>query len=204
MSRINGQLRNASPVLAAGAAWQRVTVWRYGRREQVWAAEVGCIWYGSFGNTPGRCVLVRDDDSAKVYDLALFTVDANASMTEVIERYAVRWSIEPSNANGKQQMGVGQARNRLPKAVARTVPFGMLVQTLVIVRYALHGYHHEDVAARRREQPWYDSKTEPSFEDMIVKLRKTLIAARFSAVSPGQSNPELLRDYALACAAAAA
>jgi hypothetical protein len=39
---------------------------------------------------------------------------------------------------------------------------------------------------------------------MIVKLRKTLIAARFSAVSPGQSNPELLRDYALACAAAAA
>jgi DDE superfamily endonuclease len=191
-------------VLAAGAVWQRVTVWRYGRREQLWAAQAGCIWYGSFGNTPGRCVLVRDDDSVKVYDLALFTVDADAGMTEVIERYAVRWSIEPSNANGKQQMGVGQARNRLPKAVARTVPFGMLVQTLVIIWYALHGYHHEDVAARRREQPWYDSKTEPSFEDMIVKLRKTLIAARFSAVSPGQSNPELIRDYALACAAAAA
>jgi hypothetical protein len=191
-------------VLAADAAWQRVTVWRYGRREQVWTAEIGCIWYGSFGNTPGRCVLVRDDNSTKVYDLALFTVDADASMTEVIERYAVRWSIEPSNANGKQQMGVGQARNRLPKAVERTVPFGMLVQTLVIVWYAVSGYHCEDVTARRREQPWYDSKTEPSFEDMIVKLRKTLIAARFSAVSPGQSNPELLRDYALACAAAAA
>jgi DDE superfamily endonuclease len=191
-------------LLAASAAWQRVTVWRYGRREQVWAAQVGCIWYGSFGNAPGRCVLVRDDGSAKVYDLALFTIDADASMAEVIERYAVRWSIEPSNANGKQQLGVGQARNRLPKAVARTVPFGMLVQTLVIVWYAVSGYHHEDVAARRREQPWYDSKTEPSFEDMLVKLRKTLIAARFSAVSPGQSNPELIRDYALACAAAAA
>jgi len=80
----------------------------------------------------------------------------------------------------------------------------MLVQTLVIVWYALSGYHHEDVTARRREQPWYDSKTEPSFEDMIVKLRKTLIAARFSTVTPAQSDPELLRDYALACAAAAA
>jgi hypothetical protein len=55
-------------VLAAGAVWQRVTVWCYRRREQVWAAQAGCIWYGSFGNTPGRCVLVRDDDSAKVYD----------------------------------------------------------------------------------------------------------------------------------------
>jgi hypothetical protein len=191
-------------ILAADAAWQRVTAHRYGRTEQVWTAQVACIWYGSFGNTPGRCVLVRDDDSTKAYDLALFTVDPVATAAEVIERYAIRWSIEPSNANGKQQMGVGQARNRLPKAVARTVPFGMLVQTLVIVWYALYGYHSEDVAARRREQPWYDSKTEPSFEDMIIKLRKTLIAARFSAVSPGQSNPELLRDYALACAAAAA
>jgi DDE superfamily endonuclease len=191
-------------VLAANAAWRRVTVLRYGRTEQVWTAEVACIWYGAFGNTPGRCVLVRDDDSAKAYDLALFIVDADTNASKVIERYAVRWSIEPSNANGKQQMGVGQARNRLPKAVARTVPFGMLVQTLVIVWYALSGYHPDDVAARRREHPWYDSKTEPSFEDMLVKLRKTLIAARFSAVSPAQADPEILRDYALACAAAAA
>jgi hypothetical protein len=39
---------------------------------------------------------------------------------------------------------------------------------------------------------------------MILKLRKTLIAARFSPVAPGQPDPDLLRDYALACAAAAA
>ena len=93
-------------------------------------------------------MLVRDDDSTKAYDLALFTVDADTDASEVIERYAVRWSIEPSNANGKQQMGVGQARNRLPKAVARTVPFGMLVQTLVIVWYALYG-----LRPRRRGRP---------------------------------------------------
>ena len=121
-----------------------------------------------------------------------------------VARYAVRWSIEPSNATGKQQMGVGQARNRLPKAVQRTVPFGMLVQSMVIVWYALHGYHPDDVTDRRQAEPWYDAKTEPSFADMILKLRKTLIAARFSAVRPGQTDPDLLRDYALACAAAAA
>jgi hypothetical protein len=79
----------------------------------------------------------------------------------------------------------------------------MLVQTLVIVWYALHGYQPEDVLARRRAEPWYDSKTEPSFEDMIVKLRRTLIAARFTAVRPGHVDPDLLRDYSLACAAAA-
>jgi hypothetical protein len=110
--------------LAASATWRPVTVYRYGRTESVYLAEVACIWYGSFGNQPGRCVLVREQNSTKPYDLALFTFDTQASAADVVARYAVRWSIEPSNANGKQQMGVGQARNRLPKAVQRTVPFG--------------------------------------------------------------------------------
>jgi hypothetical protein len=39
---------------------------------------------------------------------------------------------------------------------------------------------------------------------MITKLRKTLIVARFTRASPAQTNPDLLHDYALACAAAAA
>jgi hypothetical protein len=154
-----------------------------------------------FGNAVGRCVLVREQGSTKSYELALFTLDTTAA-AGVVKRYAVRCSIEPSNATSKQQTDVGQARNRVPRAVERTVPFGMLVQTLVIVWYALHG-HHDDVLAQRLAEPWYDSKTEPSFEDMIAKLRRTLITARFTIVPPGQVDPELLRDYSLACAAAA-
>ena len=61
--------------VAADAAWLRVSVYRYGRTESVHLAEVACIWYGSFGNTPGRCVLVREENSTKAYDLALFTLD---------------------------------------------------------------------------------------------------------------------------------
>jgi hypothetical protein len=60
------------------------------------------------------------------------------------------------------------------------------------------------VTDRRRAEPWYDAKTDQALEDMLLKLRKTLIAARFSVVRPGQSDPELLHDYALARAAAAA
>jgi hypothetical protein len=198
--------------LAKDAAWQTVTVERYGRTEAVKVAEIACIWYGSFGNTPGRLVLVKDEDPTKVstkvstksYDLALFTFDSDATAAQVVERYAIRWSIEPSNAVGKQQMGVGQARNRVKNAVERTVPFGMLMQSMVIAWYSLHGHHPDDVTARRLAEPWYDSKTEPSFEDMITKLRRSLIAARFTAVRPGQIDPDLLHDYALACAAAAA
>ena len=151
---------------------------------------------------PGRCVLVRELGSTKAYDLALFTLDPTATPEQIVERYAMRWSIEPANAVGKQQMGVGQARNRVKNAVERTVPFGMLIQSLVVVWYALHGHHPDDALARRLAQPWYSTKTEPSFEDMITKLRKTLIVARFTPASPGQPNPDLLHDYALACAAA--
>jgi hypothetical protein len=190
--------------LAGTATWQRVTVQRHGDTDTIDVASVACIWYGSFGNAPGRCVLVREAGSTKPYDMALFTLDTDTDDAGIVERYAVRWSIEPTNATSKQHMGVGQARNRLPKAVERTVPFGMLVQSLVVLWYAVSGHHPEDVTARRLAEPWYDAKTEPSFEDMITKLRKALIAARFSAVRPGQPDPEILRDYALACAAAAA
>jgi hypothetical protein len=190
--------------LAGAAAWVRTTVYRYGHHETVDLAVIPAIWYGPFANTAGQVVLVRDPGSAKAYDLALFTTDATATGETITERYAVRWSIEPSNANGKQHMGVGQARNRLPKAVERTVPFGMIIQSMVIAWYALYGHDPADVTDRAAAQPWYQAKTEPSFEDMITKLRKTIIAARFSTVTPGQPDPDLLRDYALACAAAAA
>jgi len=188
----------------AAAGWRTTSVYRYGRTETVQVTEVACIWYGSFGNRPGRCVLLRELGSSNAYDLALFTLDPAATGEQVVERYAVRWSIEPANAVGKQQMGVGQARNRVKNAVERTVPFGMLIQSLVVIWYALHGHHPDDALARRLAQPWYQTKTEPSFEDMITKLRKTLIVARFTHASPGQPNPDLLHDYALACAAAAA
>jgi hypothetical protein len=68
---------------------------------------------------------------------------------QIVERYAIRWSIEPANAVGKQQMGVGQARNRVKNAVERTVPFGMLIQSLVVIWYALHGHHPDNALARR-------------------------------------------------------
>jgi hypothetical protein len=202
--RLKGTRLADLKTLAAIAIWVPTQVYRYGRTQSVDIAVVEAIWYGPFGNTAGLLVLQRDPDSTRAYDLALFSTDSNATGERIVERYAVRWSIEPSNASSKQHTGVGQARNRLPRAVERTVPFGMIVQSMVITWYALYGYDPADVTDRAITQPWYRTKTEPSYEDMILKLRKTIIAARFTTVTPGQPNPDLLHDYALACAAAAA
>ncbi len=102
-------------------------MYRYGRTETVHLAQRACLWYGSFGNTPGRCVLVREPDSTKAYDLALFTLDQTATPAQIVERYAMRWSIEPANAVGKQQMGVGQARNRVWVPESRRTSCDLLI-----------------------------------------------------------------------------
>jgi hypothetical protein len=174
----------------------------YGRTTTVQTATLACLWYGAFGTRPGRLVLVRD--TARTTLLALFTTDTDTPVEHIIACYAGRWSIEVAIETAKGPMGVGQARNRVALAVYRTVPFSMIVMSLVIVWYALAGHHPDDVTDRRTRQPWYTQKTEPSFEDMIAKLRRTIIAARFLPERPGQPTPEQINTVYLAWAAAAA
>lgn len=189
--------------LAKTASWQSVQVHRYARTDTIQVAIIACLWYRPFGDTPARLVLTRDTDTTG-YDLAIFTTDTTATPEQIIARYADRWSIEVANATGKQVLGIGQARNRLPRAVERTIPFEFLTQTLVTYWYATSGHHPEDLTDRVAAEPWYTAKTEPAFEDMLAKLRRTLIAARFTATSPDPLDPNIIRDYQLACAAAAA
>ena len=101
-------------------------------------------------------------------------------------------------------MGVGQARNRVPAAVQRTVPFGMLMMSLVYCWYTRYGHHPDDVTARRTAAPWYTTKTEPSFEDMLAKLRRTIIAARFLPAPQGQPTSQQIAAVHRAWASAAA
>ncbi|MGO9081522.1 MAG: hypothetical protein ACLQDY_21195, partial [Streptosporangiaceae bacterium] len=109
-------------------------------------------------------------------------------------------------------LGAGEARNRVRLAVERTVPFALLVHTLIIIWYSRHGHDPSDIDGRRASQPWYRSKTEPAFEDMLIKLRRTLIAARFSGTRPARGcrinldlcvsreDADRIRDrYSIAC-----
>jgi hypothetical protein len=190
--------------IAAGAAWQTATIRVYGQDTTVQIAAADALWYGSFKSVPGHVVLVRDPHSGKAYDLALYTLDTKAGPAAIIERYSWRWPIEPSNATGKQILGVGDACNRVEKAVERTVPFGFLVQTLLIAWYARYAYHPADIGRRRLLCPWYRSKTEPAPADMLARLRREFLKARFSAIRPGQDRLEQIDDYAWTCDTAAA
>ena len=157
----------------------------YGRARRVRAAVWPALGYGCFKDAPGLFVLMRDLDSEKPYDLGLFTLDTALPAAGVIERYSWRWPIEPSNATGKQVTGAGDACSRTLRAVERAVPFGFLVQSLMICWYAISCDPAAGMEQRRRRSPWYLSKTTPSAAGMRAALRDALTEARINAIGPG-------------------
>ncbi len=203
--RIGARLGTPAQV-AATVTWTPMVVRRYGRTDQILVAQLVCLWYGTYRCRAVRVILISEVGSrAKAgYQLALITTDLHAPVDLVVARYAARWSIEVAFEDAKQITGVGQARNRSTAAVARTVPFGLITQSIVVLWYTQHG-HSSDVAAERRTQaPWYRSKTQPAYLDMIVKLRRTLIAARFRAGKQASPTPQETLEVQLAWAEAAA
>jgi hypothetical protein len=86
--------------------------------------------------------------------------------------------------------------------VQRTVPFGLICFSVVTVWYVLHGHAPEDVASYRTRARCYTTKTEPSYDDMTIKLRRVIIAARFCSPRPEQATPQETRAVLAAWAAA--
>jgi hypothetical protein len=186
--------------LAAAASWAAATIGIYGRDQATDLAEITCLWYGCLDTTAVRVILARDTTTI----LALVSTDLAAPAAALIQRYAARWSIEQAFADARTVLGAGEARNRTRRAVERTVPFALLIHTLVVVWYARHGHDRSDIDQRRAAQPWYRSKTEPAFEDMLIKLRRTMITARISGGSPAQPTPQQTQAVLAAWHAAAA
>jgi len=186
--------------MAASASWTPAVVRIYGRDQDEDLAEVTCLWYGCLDVIPVRVILARDTATT----LALVTTDLATPAAVLVERYAARWSIEQAFTDARNVLGAGEARTRVRRAVERTVPFALLVHTLVITWYARHGHDPSGIAARRAAEPWYTSKTEPAFEDMLIKLRRVMICARISGGSAAHPEPEQITAVLAAWHAAAA
>ena len=196
--------------IASSATWKTVTVSRYGSISTVKIAERVCLWFGTWRTDTVRVILVADTgrtsktSAAGGYDIALITTDLTAPAEDIIARYAARWSIEVMFFDVKNILGAGQARNRVPTAVERTVPFGLFCHSILITWYALHGHDHDDPAQRRASAPWFKAKTEPSTLDMLTKLRRQIIAARFMPTTPRPATTQEIMEVQHAWAQAAA
>jgi len=141
--------------LAKAATWDKTTVRRYGRTDTIEITEVVCIWYGVLHTRLVRVILERDDkprtkdNDERGYGLALITTDLITAPEDLIARYASRWGIEPVFFGARRILGVGEARNRLRNAVQRTVPFGLITYSLVILWYTRSGASASRVRAAK-------------------------------------------------------
>ncbi len=80
----------------------------------------------------------------------------------------------------------------------RTIPFALACQSLATLWYATAGHHPADADEHRSRAPWYRTKTEPSTADMIAKLRRVLIAAKYRPTHPREPTPEEIHAVRLA------
>ncbi|WP_249019087.1 transposase [Conexibacter sp. S30A1] len=171
--------------------WAQATVRRYNKTETLQLAEINCLWEPLGSETPVRVILVKDPAKPSGYQIALITTDPSATPAQIVERYADRWPIEVAFQDGKEIFGIGDARNRTEKAVQRTVPFQFLAMDLTTIWYAIYGHHPDIVTEHRARAPWYVSKTTPSFQDMLAKLRRVIIATQFQ---PQQARTPTTRE----------
>jgi len=162
-----------------------------GRERTAHVHQFTCLWYTPFHTRAVKVILIRNPGRTEGFDVALASTDTTATAAVLIARYDSRWSIETCHQEAKAH-GVGEARNRVQKAVERTVPFGFLTQTITITWYQLHGNPDADLDARRRAAPWYRHKTTISYADMLAALRRELIRYEYWAQAPApNSTPEI-------------
>jgi hypothetical protein len=168
--RVKGDRIGTCAQAAASLTWEDTVIHVYGKDEKVQIASCDALCYGCFKSA------------------------AAPAAAAAAERYSWRWPIEPSNAAGKQLIGVGGACNRAQKAVERTVPSGFLTQTLLICWYARCADGPAGIGRRRQLCPWYRTRTSPSPADMLTRLRREFPTARFSAIRPGQARTAMIKS----------
>ncbi len=174
--------------IAEAAVFEAVTITSPdGRQRTAQIHQFTCLWYTPFHTRPMTVILIRNPDRTDGFDVALASTDTTAATGELIARYDSRWTIETAHQEAKAH-GVGEARNRVQKAVERTVPFGFLTQTITITWYQVHGNPDSDLTARRRAAPWYRQKTTVSYTDMLAALRRELIRHEYWTQAPAMTT----------------
>jgi hypothetical protein len=167
-------------------------------------------------------VVLTRDPKGRLQGRAYFSTDTERSAEDILRVFSFRWEIEVAFRNTKQTLGLQDAQNgwwrrraHAPKprqragpnpkgqcgmnAISHTLPIGFLAYALVLLWYFQSGNSALDVARARREAPWYTQKTEPSFADMLVAIRRQIWKQRLSTNPSRGRLPEKIGLSGTSC-----
>lgn len=131
---------------------------------------------------------------------AFYSTCHKATAEQVIAWYAQRWSIEVAFHDSKQHLGFEEPQGWSRKAVERTAPLAMLLYSLVVVWFSREGQRYYQPL----KCPWYTSKSEPSFPDMLATLRRRSMRQKVLSLAlrgPGSLKIKQLLENTVALAA---
>ncbi len=177
---------------------RRVSLDIYGRTEEARVAHCEARMHAA-PNCPLRVVAVEALRGGRGQE-AFYSTCHDASAEEVIAWYAQRWSIEVTFHDSKQHLGFEQPQGWSRKAVERTAPLAMLLYSLIVLWFAKQGHR----LYKPLNCPWYTTKSEPSFADMLATLRRQSMRQKVLSLAlrgPGSRKVKQLLENAVALAA---
>lgn len=152
--------------------WREVTINLYGKDVIRLLSSFTAIWYEVRRDQPIKVVCVHDPsgEADEADDEFFFSTDIDLADDQIVLAYAARWSIEVTNRNSKQLIGIEGPQARSEMAVRRQAPFAWWIMSLVMVWYLTKGY---DLSREHGvPDPWYEHKEGVSFADMLAVLRR--------------------------------
>jgi hypothetical protein len=160
---------------------RRVALDVYGRRDKIRYSETVARWHSA----PDRAlrVIAVEPLSGGRKPQAFYSTRAESSGLDVLREYATRWSIEVAFHDSKGSLGFEEPQGWTRRAVERTAPTAMLLYSLIVLWFVQEGHRHY----RALNQPWYTTKKQPSFADMLATLRRVSTQERF--IAAGLSGP---------------
>jgi hypothetical protein len=144
---------------------RHLTLGIYGRKDKSRVAECVARVYAA-PDRPLKIVAVEPLTGGRKSQ-AFFSTCADDTAQQLLTRYAARWSLEVTNHDAKGQLGFEQPQGWTARAVQRTAPAAMLLYSMVVLWFSREGHQHY----RPPTRPWYISKTDTSFADMLATLR---------------------------------
>jgi hypothetical protein len=180
-------LRLPSPADLLRQRARRVTLTIYGRKDHVRLVETVAYWYGVPAR-PLRIVVVEPLRGGRPKQ-AFYSTRIDQTAEQVLADYAERWSIEETFQGGKTHLGFSQPQAWSPRAVLRTSPIALLLYSLIVLWFERAGH----AAYRPPVRPWYRTKTQPSFADMLATLKRESLRAVISVeLGEGRLSQNLL------------
>jgi hypothetical protein len=162
---------------------RRVSLDIYGRTEKARLADTVARVYAA-PERPLRVVAVEALRGGRGQEV-FYSTCHDATAEEVIAWYAMRWSIEVTFHDSKQHLGFEEPQGWTRKAVERTAPVAMLLYSLIVLWFAGGGHRQW----RPLDCPWYQSKTQASFADMLATLRRVSVRQKvFSLQLTGRGS----------------